>query len=284
MVLEYLGAFAFSDEKPRRKKEVPAVMSDMMDEYFALYAKGAYREAYAVLRDVMATVPGLSEMGDLYVWCAGLELAIGDDAPKAREFLDTALRLGCPDMASYNRLHGYVLWRTGEREAGIRELEKSVELEPDAVNLSMLGRVLSYEGDKRAADIWGRVLEQDPQDCQAYIYLGMLAARTGDKGTALLMVKKAEELHPTAHNVEEIARLYAEAGEVRMALDRYLEAERAGKEANGPLYANIAACHFELGNTREGCTYLEQAHRCNPDHTYVKEMWDLHKDRCAKRD
>jgi tetratricopeptide (TPR) repeat protein len=259
-------------------------MSDMMDEYFALYAKGAYREAYAVLRNLMATQPGLSEMGDLYWWCAGLELTLSDDLSKARELLGTALRFGCTDMASYNRLHGYVLWRTGEREAGIRELEKSVELEPSAASLSMLGRVLSADGDKRAADIWGRVLEQDPQDCQAYIYLGMLAVKTGDKGTAFLMAKKAEELHPTAHNVEEIARLYAEAGEVQMALDKYLEAERAGKETNGALYGNIAACYFELGNTREGCVYLERAHRCNPDYTYVKEMWELYKDRCAQRD
>jgi tetratricopeptide (TPR) repeat protein len=229
----------------------------------------------------MATQPYLSQVGDLHVMCANLELTIGDDISKARESLDRARELGCRDMASCYRAHGYVLWAAGERESGIRELQESVALDPTIVNLAMLGKVLSSEGDERAKDIWRRVLEQDPESCLAHIYLGILAAKTGDKDKALLMARKAEEGHPTAHDVEQIAWLYGEIGDIKTALNRYLEADRLGREPKGPLYARIAACQFELGNIREGCECLDRARHSSPDSITVKKIWDSYKDKCA---
>ena len=100
------------------------------DDYFALYGKGAYREAYAVLRDIMESQTRWSKVGDMYVWCADLELLVNDDVRKARELLDKAGELDCHFMARYYSCFGYVLWRTGEAEKGIDYLEKSVALDP----------------------------------------------------------------------------------------------------------------------------------------------------------
>lgn len=259
-------------------------MSDI-DKCLALYHKGAYREAYAVLRGLLATQRHWSKAGakagDAYVLCASLELIINDDIAKAKELLETAVRSGCRDMASYHRIHGHVLWKAGEYQEGIRESDKSVALDPHIVNLTALGKMLSYEGDGRAADVWHRILEQQPENCIAYTYLGILAAKTGDREKALLVAKKAEELRPTVRDMEEIATLYAEAGEIHAALDKYLEVDRLSSEPKGSRYAAIAVCHFELGNVREGCTFLERARRCSPDSIDVKTIWDRYRDRCV---
>ena len=252
-----------------------------IEKYLALCHKGAYREAYAFLRNLMATQPYLSQVGDLHLMCANLELTISDDISKARGSLDRARELGCRDMAIYYRTRGYVLCRAGEYESGLRDLEESVALNPTVANLAMLGKVLSSDGDERAKDVWRRVLEQDPESCLAYIYLGILAAKTGDKDKAILMAKKAEECHPKASDIEEIAWLYGEAGDTETALHRFLEADRLGREPKGPLYAKIAACQFELGNVRTGREYLDRARESDPDSITVKKMWDSYKDKCG---
>ena len=53
------------------------------DDCFALYKKGAYREAYDVLHDIMESQPDLSSVGDLHVLCAQLGLAVNGDVRKA---------------------------------------------------------------------------------------------------------------------------------------------------------------------------------------------------------
>jgi tetratricopeptide (TPR) repeat protein len=249
-----------------------------IEQYLALCNRGAYREAYAFLRHLMDTQDYLSEVGDLHVMCANLELTINDDILKARESLDRARELGCRDMAAYYRTHGYVLYKAGEYESGIRDLEESVALNPTIVNLAMLGKALSSRGDERAKDIWRRVLEQAPESCLAYTYLGILAAKTGDKDKAILMARKAEEGHPTVQDIEEIAQLYAQVGDTETALKRFLEADRLGREPKGPLYAEIAACHFQLGNARAGREYLDRARGCDPDNITVKKIWDSYND------
>ncbi len=259
---------------------VPAAIQDI-EKYLALCHQGAYREAYEFLRGLMTTQPYLSQVGDLHLMCANLELTISDDISKARESLDRARELGCRDMATYYRTRGYVLCKAGEREAGIRDLEESVALDPSVANLAMLGKVLSSEGDGRAKDVWRRVLEQEPESCLARIYLGILAAKTGDKDQALLMARQAEERRPTVQDIEEIAWLYGEAGDAETALDRFLEADRLGREPKGPLYAKIAACQFELGNGRAGREYLDRARACDPDNITVKKAWDSYKDKCG---
>ena len=143
------------------------------DDYFALHEKKAYREAYAVLRKIMESHPRWSKAGDLYVWCADLELTVNDDIHKAGELLDKAYDLGCLHMESYYRVRGYVLWRSGDHDRGIQYLEKSVKLKPNISNLKSLGKVLSHDNDEDALRIWQRILEQDPNHCLAHVYLGI---------------------------------------------------------------------------------------------------------------
>lgn len=246
----------------------------VFDEYFALREKGAFREAYAVLREILDEYPQWSKVGDLYVWCAEFELLVNDDVRKARKLLDKACEFGCRFKASYYRELGYVLWRTGECEEGIRTLERCVELDPSVTHLTTLGKVLSSEGDERATGIWQRVLEHQPTNCRAHIYMGLDAARSSDRGKALLMAKRAEKLCSTAQDVHEIARLYFELEEFQSAIRAYLQADRLGCEPKGPLYAAVAACYFSLGENNTGRQYLSWAMKHDPEHEYVKDVYE----------
>jgi tetratricopeptide (TPR) repeat protein len=242
------------------------------DEYLALYDKGAYREAYDVLRDIIAE-PRWSKVGNLYLWCASLELEVNNDLSKSRQLLDKAQQLGCKDMVEYHRLHGHLLWRTGEREKGIRELEKSVALEPRTENLITLGVKLTFVDDKRALSIWQRVLEKDPKNCTAHIYIGEELAKSGDRGKAMLLVKRAEKLNPSVVDVFDIGRLYQALKQFQSALNAYQEANRRGYSDKAWIYACIAACYLSLGD--EGATrkYVEWAMQFDKENDYVQEVW-----------
>jgi tetratricopeptide (TPR) repeat protein len=256
-----------------QRRKVFHMQTTEFKDYFALHRKGAYREAYALLRDIMETQPRWSKVGDLYVWCADLELGLNDDLRKACEFLDKAIELGCSHMAPYYSIRGYVLWRSGDHKSGLRCLEKSVELDPSVTNLVTFGKLLSSDHDKRALWVWQRVLEQDPRSCVAHIYLGIEAAANGDRAKALLMAKRAEKLNPSASDVFEVGRLYYELGEFEAALNSYLMADRLGDEPKGPLYASVAACYFSLGDENTGRKYAEWAVRRDPENDYVKKIW-----------
>jgi len=239
----------------------------------SLYDKGAFGEAYAILRDSMQTHPELSDDGDLYILCAELELLVNNDTRRARELLDRAREIGCSSMGYYYQVHAKAMWDKGERKTAIRDLEKSVAADPTVNHLMMLAQALSILDDKRAMNVWEQVLKKSPKNCLAHIYVGREAAKSGDQGKALLMAKRAEKLAPTVRDVVDIGRLYHELGQFQNALNAYLEANRLGDEPKGPLYAAIAACYFSLGEERLARKYAEWAVRSNPEDDYVKEVW-----------
>ncbi|HUU18312.1 MAG TPA: CDC27 family protein [Sedimentisphaerales bacterium] len=249
------------------------------DYYFDLYDKRNYREAYAVLRDIMEIQPRWSKVGDLYVWCADLELLVNDNIYKARQLLDKACELGCSDMASYYNTRGYVSWRTGERDSGIQDIERSVALDPSITNLKILAKVLSSDRDRNATSICHRIFEHNPKNCSAHIYLGMEAAKSGDRGKALLMIKRAERLNPTACDFFEIGRLYHELEQFKNAVNAYIEANRRHYEPKGTLYGAIATCYFSLGDYDAAIEYASKGVALNFNDNYAKDvlLWSVEK-------
>lgn len=248
------------------------------DDYFALYDKGYYREAYDVLRGILQSNAHWSKVGDMYVWCANLEFLVNDDVHKALKLLDKALELGCHFMASYYNVHGYMLWRVGECSMGIQELEKSVALKPYLTNLTNLGIVLTSSDDKRAIGIWRRVLKIDPNNCSAHIYLAQESVKSGDHGKAILMVKRAEILKPKVSDFIRIGNLYRDLGQIQNALNAFLEAYHLGYEPKAPLYASISDCYFSLGDKKLARKYAEWAFQLDPNNDYVKEVWHDYQD------
>lgn len=242
------------------------------DDYLDLYDNGDFDEAYAVLRDIMESEPRWSEVGDIYVWCADLELLVNDDIHKARQLLDKALAVGCRYMAHYYRTHGYVLWRAGEHDRGIQELQKSIALNSNITNLKTLGMVLSSDHDRRAISVCQSIWKQDPKNCSAHIYLGIEAAKSGNRDRALLMVRRAENLNPTVRNFFEIGWLYHELEKYNKALSAYLEADNLGYEPKGPLYAAVAVCYYLLGDYGKAIEYSSRALNFDFNLDYAKDV------------
>jgi len=242
------------------------------DDYFVLHEKKAYREAYEVLREIMESQPRWSKVGDLYVWCAELELTVNDDVKKARKLLDKAHELGCAHMAPYYRVRGYVLWRSSDQDTGIQCLEKSVELDPNVTNLTTFGELLSYDYDKRALLIWQRVLMRDPNNCSALIYFGIEAVRSGDRNKALEIIKRVESLSPKFRDLLDIGRLYCELEQFQDALNILLEADKGGYEPKGFLYSFIGACCRSMGDYDAAIDYTSRALDLNFDYDYAKEI------------
>jgi len=229
------------------------------DDYFDLYEKGAYREAYAVLCEIMQSQPKLPNVGNLYVWCADLELLVNNDVQKARQLLDKAHELGCSDMAFYYNILGYILWTSGEHDRGKQYLEKSVVLQPSISNLKSLGRILSHDNDQDALRIWQLILEQDPDHCMAHVYLGIEAIKSGNRDKALDMLKRAENLSPTIRDYLDIGRLYCELEQFQDALNILLEADKGGYEPKGSLYSFIGACYRSMGDYDAAIDYSSRA-------------------------
>jgi len=242
------------------------------DAYFALSKEGNLREAYKVLREILANSSRWSQVGDLYVWCADFELSLNNDVGKAHRLIRKARRLGCKFMGSYHGVHGVILCRQGHRAEGIKELERAVELKPSVLHLCWLATALTEAGDKRASFLWQHILSQAPEDCWAHIGMASWAVQSGDRGKALLMLKRAERLNPTPRTYLDIARVYSELGEYRQAIDACLKADRKGEVFKGSLYALIAECYRSLGDTDTGKKYLRWAMRHDPDDEYVKEV------------
>jgi len=257
-------------------------------DFWALYNEGAYQEAYAAMHDFMQKHAQSFNNGDLCLLLAHLELIANDDVRKAQELLDKARQathpVSSPLMDYYYNVHGYVMLRMGKYEESVHDCKKSVALDPSGPNLSMLAQALSMNGDKRAMTVWKQVLEKDPNNCFAHIGIGFEADKTGDRGKALLMVKRAEKLASSANDLSEIARLYYELDEFQSAINAYLEADRLGHEPKGPLHAAIAACYFGLGDNSTGRKYAEWAIEFNPENDYVKEVWQYSEELRREKD
>lgn len=246
-----------------------------LGEFWALYDKGAYQDAYAFLRDIMEKHPKCFDNGDLCILCADLELRVNDDVSRAQQLLDRACEVGHSVMEYYHNVNGNAMLKAGKYEEAVHDFEQSVAMDPSAPNLSMLAQALSRSDDAHGVTVWKQVLEKDPNNCFAHIGVGFEAAKTGDRGKALLMAKRVEKLTSSAHDISEIARLYYELDEFQSAINAYLDAERRGYEPKGRLYAAIAACSFALGDNSTGRKYAEWAVRFDPEDNWVKEVWQM---------
>jgi tetratricopeptide (TPR) repeat protein len=251
-----------------------------LHEYFDLYAKGKLKEAYTVLLDIIEKYPKFRNIGVLYLQRADLELLINEDAQKALEFLNKAHKSGFSNsiMDQYYNCYGRALFTIGEGKKAIEYLEKSVELDPTGSNLKNFGICLSYFDDKRAISIWKKVLEEKPNNCLALIYLAREELKSGNKGKAILGLKRVETLNPGNREYFEIGRLYHDMEEYQLALNAYLQSDKLGDIPKGTTYASIAYCYFMIDEDDLAQKYLQWAEQFNPENDYVQQIAKEFKD------
>ncbi|MHC4434762.1 MAG: tetratricopeptide repeat protein [Planctomycetota bacterium] len=232
-----------------------------------MYEKGAFKEALVALCDVMVKQPQWSKDGGVYTLWAELEMLVNDNVDRAMELLDRAREVGGAEI------------RMGNYEKAIQNYEQCIAIEPSVSNLRMLAQALSDIDDSRAIDVWQQVLEKDPENCLAHACIGFEAEKSGDRGKAILMAKRAEKLNPSAEDAFTIARLYYEVDEFQSAINACLVADRLGYKDKAQLYAVIAACHLSLGQATPARKYVEWALGCDPKNEYAKEVWHQYQQR-----
>lgn len=242
-------------------------------DVLSMYDKGAFEDAYTALCDVMNNQPQLSKDGGVYTLWAELELLANDNACRAMELLDRAREVGGAEMAYYYSVRGDAMLSIGNYEKAAQDFERSVAIEPSVANLKMLAQALSMMNDSRAVNIWQKILEEDPENCLAHAYVGLEAVKSGDRGKALLMAKRAERLNPSVEEIFTIGLLYHELEEFQTAINTYLVANRLGYKDKTLLYAYVAACHLSLGQATPARKYAQWAVRCDPENDYVKDVW-----------
>ena len=85
------------------------------------------------------------------------------------------------------------------------------------------------------------------------------------------MLRKAEQLAHTAHDVFEVAALYCDLEDFETAIQKYTRAEELGFPQKGMLYAAIASCHIALGDRNAARTYILRAEQYDPEDNYIRE-------------
>jgi tetratricopeptide (TPR) repeat protein len=247
---------------------------------YALYLKGAFGKAYAVLDDLILRQGDSFESGNLHILCAELALRVKNDTCKARQLLDKAHQIGSIDLARYYEVQGRVCCRMGNRDEAIQYLENSIALDPAAGKLITLGLWLSYLDDKRAMDVWKDVLSRDPKNSIARIYAGQEAAKSGDRDKALLMAESSKALHPSAEDVFEIGQLYDILKLPQKALNEYLHSMELGYKDKSSLFAAISGCYVLLADFGAALRYAARALKVDPYADSVKDilLWSAEKE------
>lgn len=265
----------FSIRKVLSRLHHKATDSDRVQQALDLFKRGAYKEAYDVLRKIMEKEPQLSEseMAFAYMLRADLELLAHGDVGEAQKSLDKVKEFDHPETDYYYRIQGDIKSRAGNPQAAIEYYEKSVALGPAVGNLIMLAQALSAVQDDRARDVWGRILQEDPENCFAHLGLAWHAARSGDRDGAVLMAKKAEQLNPSSKDAFEIGCVYHMVGDFQAAVSAYLRADSLGYGEKAKLHAAVAACYKQLGQDNQARQFAESALKCDPEDEYVKAIW-----------
>jgi tetratricopeptide (TPR) repeat protein len=110
-----------------------------------------------------------------------------------------------------------------------------------------------------------QVIEKDPNDTSAYLYLGQEAAKAGDLDTAMGMARTAETMTLSAEDYAPLGYLYHTVGMPHEAVTAYSQAEKLGFKDKGWLYSGTSGCYLSLQEYNRSLSIA-------PDDEYTREL------------
>lgn len=240
------------------------------------YEQRSFQKAYEAFQELVKDYPEDSRM---YAMLAYLEMQVGDDLDATEALINKAQTLGCPEDY-YHRIRGELMWVKGQHDKALAEYELSVAAEPSSSNLSALATALSDIGDKRAASIWEKVIEKDPENYQTYLHCARDAIKRKEFYKALGMAKLAEYLEPSNPEVLfGIGYVYQSLKLYRKALEYFLKAQDEGYKDQGYLCALIAMCYGATDDGANAISFANKAAKLSPKNNYVQEVLKYCKER-----
>lgn len=242
------------------------------------YKQGDFEEAYLALR---ATIKDYPDNGGMYAIWAELEMRVKNNLSKAEYLINEAYHLGCPEDY-YHQVRGNLFYRKHQVEQALTEYERSVSVEPSLDNLLIFAQALSAACDERAISVWESVLQKDPKNVLAYVYLAREAERREDLSKALEMVRKAERLKTSnAEHFYEIGTVYHILEHYEKALEYLLRAKESGfaeQEKLSSLYSHIASCYLRMDDGVMALEHALKAVKIEPEDNDSQRVLELCKE------
>jgi tetratricopeptide (TPR) repeat protein len=193
---------------------------------------------------------------------------------EAGKILLKALALDEENVAIYLEL-SRVYKRLGELEAAEKILLKAVEIDADSIDAYKLLGSIYYKKNQftKALDVFkNQVLDIDPMDKDALVYLAIIYEDTKQPELAIEAFELANKLYPNDYQIlTNMGTLYGKREDFALAIE-YFEKALALKPNNQTVLANIGVIYKKLGDMGAGIKIYEQLHELDPKNT----KWLLH--------
>jgi tetratricopeptide (TPR) repeat protein len=176
---------------------------------------GRFKEVIALLSPLAQASPDDRSIAYLL----GSAFISDGQVKKGQELIDRMF--SAEDSARAKLLIGSILLLADDADAGIKQLERAIQLDPKLPTLySWYGRTLMRMGDpERAKEAFRTELKNNPNDFDANLYLAILLKRDRQFDEALPCLLRARQLRPADSYVRyQLGALYAATGKPDEAL------------------------------------------------------------------
>ena len=189
------------------------------------------------------------------------------DRVHALEFAQRASQ-SAPNDPQLWFLLGYAARLNSKFQLSVDAYSHGLKISPSSLEgLSGLAQTYSAMGRNEDAErMLKQVLAADPQRANDALVLGDLFMRTGDYGSALDALGRAERYHPDARSELLMAICYEHEKKLDQA-NKYLEAAQKRSPGNPEVQRSLAGYFREVGKYPEAITALKSIRNPKPDIT-----------------
>jgi predicted Zn finger-like uncharacterized protein len=204
-------------------------------------------------------------LADAYLGLSRVAL-LGGDLEAARANANKALELD-PHLLKDGRLQrGTVLWRLGQLDEAIAELEKAKVEDPRSINIPItLGAVLYEKGDLSGAEKnLMLAIGREPSNHEALYHLAMVKAKRAEYSGAIDQMKLAVEKAPQRADYHySLGEIYRKAERISEAIEEWNETiKRDPKHADA--HEALGRAYLEAGKVDDAIPALDSALAVDP--------------------
>jgi len=198
-------------------------------------------------------------------WVARARVALERQSWKdARAHVEKALALD-PEVVDGRLVHGIALWKLGDLDGAVKELEAARSGGPNSRLEVALGAVYYEKGDlETATDLLQNVRRADRANSEAYFWLARVVWKKGDHDKALDFMHDAIDRAPTRASYQyELGRILRDSRKVPEAVEAWKQAVKMD-----PGYADaweaIGQAYLEATRTKDAVAAFESALKADP--------------------
>ncbi|MBZ4418169.1 tetratricopeptide repeat protein [Myxococcus sp. RHSTA-1-4] len=209
-------------------------------------------------------------LADAHLGLSRVALLSGD-LEKAKEEANLALELD-PHLLKDGRLQrGIVLWRLGQLDEAVAELEKAKVEDPRSTTTPItLGAVLLEKGDLAGAESnLGLALSNEPSNHEALYYLGLVKAKRLEFTGAVDNMRKAVERAPSRPDYHyAYGVILRDAKNLPDAIKEWQKAVELDPQ-HADAHEALGHAHLEAGEFEEAIASFEASLKADPRRTRV---------------